>query len=240
MAAAQVPRSGSVISKLAIKEMLTCRLSGPSVAVVSAVATAQTTTHERLLTITDEGLTAFELPSLALKAQAHRTRGGTHLAWSVERSAAAVAKSPSLGTPPGYAALFCIPRYQPPCFGSHPNKQSDRPEFVKVNDAALMVLFLCPFLPFSFSFRCSCSKRVNVSTALPWVVASCSASCHPSALPSALVECAPVVHWHDDAALCRHTTVPVVWVLKSNSRVQGDPFFVAERGVHCADQVLHA
>lgn len=52
--------------------------------------------HECLLAITDEGLTAFELPSCALKAQAFRTKGATCMAWNAAGQAVAVAKPPTL------------------------------------------------------------------------------------------------------------------------------------------------
>lgn len=55
--------------------------------------------QENLLIITDEGLTAFDLPTCALKAQAFRTRGATCMAWSSLRQAVAVAKPSGLRKP---------------------------------------------------------------------------------------------------------------------------------------------
>lgn len=52
-----------------------------------------------LLAVTDEGLTAFALPGLALRAQAFRTRRANALAWCDAQSVVAVAKAAALGKP---------------------------------------------------------------------------------------------------------------------------------------------
>lgn len=56
-------------------------------------------TMERLVAITDEGVTMFALPDLSLKGQAFRTKGTTAMAWQTASQTLAVARPGSLGKP---------------------------------------------------------------------------------------------------------------------------------------------
>eukprot|EP00892_Ulva_mutabilis_P012193 jgi/Ulvmu1/9346/UM050_0098.1 len=59
----------------------------------------QSSTTERLVAITDEGVTMFALPDLSLKGQAFRTKGATAMSWQTCSQTLAVARPGSLGKP---------------------------------------------------------------------------------------------------------------------------------------------
>lgn len=57
----------------------------------------QSEMSERLLVVTNEGLTMYSLPGLALKGQAFRSQGAVAFAYNEERSVLAIIKGTALG-----------------------------------------------------------------------------------------------------------------------------------------------
>ena len=86
--------------------------------------------EERLVAITDEGVTVFSFPSLSLKAQAFRSKDALALRWTDELQLLAVARSGGLGKPNQYDSLWtlaCLCAYHlhvrlrvPLCCAAHP------------------------------------------------------------------------------------------------------------------------
>lgn len=102
-------------------------------------ACAQHSSVERLVAITDEGVTMYALPDLSLKGQAFRTKGATAMAWQSASQTLAVARPGSLGKP-----NQCEPTHR--CCPDHERLSHHRKHLMRsiLTPAAYMPL-LCAF-----------------------------------------------------------------------------------------------
>lgn len=101
-------------------------------------AEGTTSPEERLMAITDEGVTMFSLPSLSLRGQAFRTRGAIAMSWHAAWRLLAVSRAGGLGKPNQCA---------PPPPGLPPPRAQARGVTVAAGPRSALRSLKCPATP---------------------------------------------------------------------------------------------